>query len=62
MDTVEVGNFTIGFDANRVGGNISGFFVESTTGVEAILFDVGLITELDPQSDSLTIAGSKRAS
>ncbi len=38
--TVEVGNFTIGFDPNRVGGSNSGFFVESTTGVAAILFDV----------------------
>ena len=39
-DTVEVGNFTIGFDGARVGGDRSGFFVESTTGVAAILFDV----------------------
>jgi hypothetical protein len=39
-DTVEVGNFTIGFDANRATGNNSGFFVESTTGIAAILFDV----------------------
>ena len=41
--TVEVGNFTIGFDAARVGtldGNASGFYVESTAGVSAILFDV----------------------
>jgi hypothetical protein len=37
-DSVEVGNFTIGYDAGRVG---SGFYVESTTGVAAILFDVG---------------------
>ncbi len=57
-DTVEVGNFTIGFDANRVGGDNSGFFVESTTGVEAILFDVGLISNLDPQANSLTIQGA----
>ena len=43
MDTVEVGNFTIGFDGGRAGtdpGDPSGFFVESTTGVAAILFDV----------------------
>ncbi|MEM7628645.1 MAG: hypothetical protein AAF356_04395 [Planctomycetota bacterium] len=39
-DTIEVGNFTIGFDAARVGGDRSGFFVESTTGIAAILFDV----------------------
>ena len=39
-DTVEVGNFTIGFDAARAGGDRSGFFVESTAGLPAILFDV----------------------
>ncbi len=42
-DTVEVGNFTIGFDparAGTLGGNASGFFVASTVGIEAILFDV----------------------
>jgi len=39
-DAVEVGNFTIGFDGARVGGDRSGFFVESTTGIAAILFDV----------------------
>ena len=39
-DTVEVGNFTIGFDAGRAGGANSGFFVESTTGIAAILFDI----------------------
>jgi hypothetical protein len=57
-DTVEVGDFTIGFDAGRVGGDRSGFFVESTVGIAAILFDVaapsfvsatgsGLIIEAD---------------
>ena len=43
MDTIEVGNFTIAFDAARVGnlgGAGSGFFVESTTGLAATLFDV----------------------
>jgi MYXO-CTERM domain-containing protein len=40
-NTVEVGNFRIGFDGGRVGDDRSGFFVESTTGIEAILFDVG---------------------
>ena len=54
-DTVEVGNFTIGFDAGRTPTN-SGFFVESTVGVAAILFDVAP-TLLDPTATSLTIAG-----
>lgn len=39
-DAIEVGDFTIGFDANRVGGQASGFFVESTVGIEAVLFDI----------------------
>ena len=55
MDTVEVGNFTIGFDAGRVGGDRSGFFVESTTGISAILFDVASPSRLDATGDGLTI-------
>ena len=57
-DTVEVGNFTIGFDANRVGtlnGNASGFFVESTTGIAAILFDIAPPGKLSATSTELTI-------
>ncbi|MEM1213860.1 MAG: hypothetical protein AAGI68_16350 [Planctomycetota bacterium] len=54
-DAVEVGDFTIGFDASRAGGNASGFFVESTTGIAAVLFDIGAPSLLDAQSDSLTI-------
>lgn len=57
-DTIEVGNFSIGFDANRVTGDNSGFFVESTTGIAAILFDVGLITDLTPGPTNLNIDGS----
>ncbi|MEO0512750.1 MAG: hypothetical protein AAF108_07630 [Planctomycetota bacterium] len=54
-DSVEVGDFTIGFDAGRVGGDRSGFFVESTTGVAAILFDVGAPSLLDAQASGLII-------
>ncbi len=57
-DTVEVGNFTIGFDAARagtLGGNASGFFVESTVGIAAILFDIGAPSQLDATPSSLTI-------
>lgn len=41
-DSIEVGNFTIGFDASRIdqGTGASGFFVASTIGVVAPLFDV----------------------
>ncbi|MEM6393957.1 MAG: hypothetical protein AAF797_14400 [Planctomycetota bacterium] len=54
-DTVEVGDFTIGFDAARVGGDASGFFVESTTGIAAVLFDIGAPSTLDAQDESLVI-------
>ena len=55
-DTVEVGNFTIGFDAGRVGGDRSGFFVESTTGIAAILFDVA-VTGATPTDFTLDVTG-----
>jgi len=55
MDSVQVGNFTIGFDAGRVGGDRSGFFVESTTGISAILFDVASPDSLSATSDGLSI-------
>ena len=57
-NTVEVGDFTIGFDAGRaggLGGTASGFFVESTTGVQAVLFDIGAPSVLEPEEDSLVI-------
>lgn len=62
-DAVEVGNFTIGYDAGRVGGlpsgDGSGFFVESTTGLPAILFDVVNIDlpNLVASNTELTIPG-----
>jgi hypothetical protein len=52
-NTVEVGNFTIGFDATR---DFSGFFVASTVGVEAILFDIDVSSAVPTDSD-LTVAG-----
>lgn len=54
-NTVEVGNFSIGFDAARAVGNASGFFVESTTGIAAILFDIGAPSTLNPGSQTLEI-------
>jgi len=56
MDSVEVGNFTIGFDAGRVGDDRSGFFVESTTGIAAILFDVASPDSLSATGDGLSIS------
>lgn len=54
-DSVEVGNFSIGYDAARVGGDRSGFFVESTTGIAAILFDVAAPSFLSADANGLII-------
>jgi hypothetical protein len=57
-DTVEVGNFSLAFDAGRagtLGGNASGFYVESTTGIAAILFDVASPRTLEPGTAELII-------
>ncbi len=54
-DTVEVGNFTIGFDGDRIGGDRSGFFVQSTTGIAAILFDVATPSFLSATDSGLVI-------
>ncbi|MEM1329734.1 MAG: hypothetical protein AAGG07_04165 [Planctomycetota bacterium] len=55
-DTIEVGNFTIGFDGTRVGGDRSGFFVESTTGLTGVLFDIK-VNGATPTPSSLEVAG-----
>jgi len=60
-DTVEVGNFTIAFDAGRagtLGGAASGFYVESTTGIAAILFDVELTDPPVTTATSLQVPGN----
>lgn len=54
-DSVEVGNFSIGYDAGRVGDGRSGFFVESTTGIAAILFDVADPSFLSADAGGLII-------
>jgi len=54
-DAIEVGDFSIGFDAGRISTDNSGFFVESTTGLEAILFDVENPTTLDAGESLLQI-------
>ncbi len=59
-DDVEVGDFTIAFDGSRAGtlnGLASGFFVASTVGVVAPLFDLE-VTGADPQNLSLTVDGN----
>ncbi|MEC9373466.1 MAG: PEP-CTERM sorting domain-containing protein [Planctomycetota bacterium] len=60
-DSVEVGNFTIGYDAARagtLGGAASGFFVQSTAGVAAILFDIENPTTLEATDSNLNIAAN----
>ncbi len=60
-DTVEVGDFTIGFDANRAGtlnGLASGFFVASNVGIQAILFDIENPSTLNAASESLQIGAN----
>lgn len=39
-DNVTVGNFTIGFDPNRASDTLTGFFVQDTLSLNAILFDI----------------------
>ena len=58
MDDLEVGNFSIGYDAARVGALSSGFFVESTVGLEEILFDIENPSFLDAQPTTLTITAN----
>lgn len=55
--SVTVGDFTIGFDAARIGGDASGFFVQDNIDTGAILFDVGspLVEAFDT---SLVITGN----
>ncbi len=58
MDTVEVGDFTIGFDGARagtLGGLASGFFVESTAGIPAVLFDIENPSALSATATNLDI-------
>jgi hypothetical protein len=52
-----VGNFDIGFDASRVGGARSGYFVRDTASLGAILFDIGSnIGTLTADPGTLTLA------
>ncbi len=57
-NTLEVGDFSIGFDAGRVMDENSGFFVESTTGLSAILFDIENPTLLDAGFNELSIGAN----
>ena len=61
LGEVEVGDFRIGFDATRaggLGGLASGFFVESTTGIAAILFDIENPSSLEATDTNLNIGAN----
>lgn len=56
---LEVGNFTIGFDAARAGAATSGFFVaDNVTFVGVPLFDVGIPSALTASSSWLMVAAN----
>jgi hypothetical protein len=58
-DTLEVGNFTIGFNPGRVGDGRSGFFVaDNVTFPGAALFDVGTPSTLIATDSALTVAAN----
>ncbi len=61
QDSIEVGDFTIGFDMARAGtllGEASGFFVRSNVGpVQEVLFDIRNPSELQADPTTLLIAG-----
>lgn len=52
-----LGNFSIGFDPQRVLGQASGFFVRDTLTLGAILFDVAVPSRVDLSGSDLTIEG-----
>jgi hypothetical protein len=54
-DTVEVGNFSIAYDAGRVGDSRSGFYVESTIGITEILFDIETPSSVIAENSMLSI-------
>ncbi len=56
---LEVGNFTIGFDAGRAGAATSGFFVaDNVTFAGVPLFDVGIPSALTATGTWLTVAAN----
>ncbi|MEM6592104.1 MAG: PEP-CTERM sorting domain-containing protein [Cyanobacteria bacterium P01_C01_bin.73] len=52
---VALGDFTIGFDANRVSDTTSGFFVQDNLDLDTVLFDIDMPDTLALDDDSLTL-------
>lgn len=61
-NTVEVGDFTIGFDGSRATEGNSGYFVEDTISGLGILFDVAAPDTLVATPDGILIEGILRVS
>jgi len=58
-NSLEVGNFTIGYDASRASATASGFFVaDNVTFVGVPLFDVGIPSLLSATEFALTVAAN----
>lgn len=60
-NAVEVGDFSIAFSSPRagtLGGKASGFYVASTTGISAILFDIENPSSLAASEAGLTVAAN----
>lgn len=55
FNLLTVGNFVIGYDPGRAVGANSGFYVESTVGVEAILVDLTNVDLLEASSSALLV-------
>jgi len=56
-NSLTVGNFSIGFDPNRVAGSASGFFVRDTITTAAALFDVATPSVVSFANNQLNIVG-----
>ena len=53
--SITVGDFTIGYDASRIGDDRSGFFVKDNVDVGAVLFDIGATTAIIEAFDEVLV-------
>ena len=61
-DTLEVGNFALGFDADRLGQDFGGtpsegFFIRDTADADIVLFDVTGVTSVTDETNEYTATG-----
>jgi hypothetical protein len=55
LGNVTVGDFSIGYDANRKTDKTSGFFVRDTVDTDAVLFDVSNPSSLSTEGDTFKV-------